>query len=159
MSSKCHCVYLLSGKTASGADVEYYGTVQVFDWQTCEQAAQSRRSRHLAPSSKVHCLAQLQRRTAKITPITHRLDLDEALAHEAVRTIVAFHTSDQNTLARGGPYCRINLPAADRAELSNLQEICNAPSWAEKVILLRELALRFPRTSSMRIHLEDRCFK
>jgi hypothetical protein len=152
--AKDFIVYHLTGLTLDREIVDYTGYVKVLPWQTNQEAANWRLERHLKEPK--FCLKNLAAKTAEVTVLTSRITHEEALVMEAVRTVVFFSV---NPKARGGPYCLSKLPAQDSAELQALTVICQQSSWSDKARELKTLASRLPGKSSLRRHLEDRCYK
>ena len=157
MADKCYVVYQLNGVDSKGQLLQYTGNVEVFRWQTREQAAGVRLTYHI--SKKLHCLQDLVPTSARMEALSPRLKLDDALELEAVRTVVSFHSARNKAVSRGGPYCLKHLSRADQDELSALSEICELPSWSAKVERLRKLVSAWKHSSSMKRHLDDKCYR
>lgn len=157
MADKSYVVYQLNGVDSQGQLLEYTGNVEVFLWQNRVQAAEVRLKWHI--SQKLSCLQDLVPNSAKIEWLSPRLKLADVLELEAVRTVVSYHSARKNVMSRGGPYCLKNLGRADQNELSALSEVCDLPSWSAKVQRLRKLVSTWKNSSSMKRHLDDKCYR
>lgn len=149
-------VYLLTGKDSSGKCLKYNGAVACYRHETREEAARWRLGKHLDSSTRLPCLKDLQTRTAQIEVVSTRMPLKDAHLLEACHTVVNY-LGDK--ASRGGPYCRRQLSSQDEQELSELAVVAEETSWKSRVAKLCKIVSSFEPSSSMRRHLENRCFR
>jgi hypothetical protein len=154
LAEQAFIVYRLTGKDEERRSIQYFGSVEVYEQQLRQEAADLRVTWHL--SKRLRCLEGLIGKTAKAEVLSNRLPLSEALAFEAAHTVVA-HQADPTS--RGGPYCLKRLHDKDEQELKDLAEICDIASWTTKVSRLQTLVSSWKSTSSMKRHLSNSCYK
>jgi hypothetical protein len=154
LAEQAFIVYRLTGKDEERRSIQYFGSVEVYEQQLRQEAADLRVTWHL--SKRLRCLEGLIGKTAKAEVLSNRLPLSEALALEAAHTVVA-HQADPTS--RGGPYCLKRLHDKDEQELKDLAEICDIASWITKVSRLQTLVPSWKSTSSMKRHLSNSCYK
>ena len=97
MAGKVFIVYKLRGEDNSGELLEYTGIVEVYSWQTLKQAAGVRGAWHI--SHRLRCLEDLVPSSVVLDVLSPRCQLDDALALEAVHTVMAY---SHDSRARGG---------------------------------------------------------
>ena len=153
MASWCTC-YKLLGKTFAGQEVQYYGQVAVGFSQTSQDAADYRNSMH--KSCRKWCLSQVNPATMSCTAVGHKLSPQDVLLQEVVLTVIAWHADDT---VRGGPYTLRHLLSSQLEELHTLKAICELRTFAAQRLRVKEIALRMPVSSSLRRHVEDRCYQ
>jgi hypothetical protein len=153
MASGCTC-YKLTGKTFDGQEVQYYGQVAVGFSQTNQDAADYRNRIH--KSCRKWCLSRVDPATMSCTAVGHKLWPQDALLQEVVLTVIAWHADDT---VRGGPYTLRHMLPSQVEELNALKVICELRTYAAQRLRVKEIAMRMPVSSSLRRHVEDRCYQ
>jgi hypothetical protein len=158
MSKYCTC-YELTGKFTDGRKVLYIGCVEVLTQQNCQDAADYRLGEH--QRKRKWCLKDVAASSMSCTAVGQRLPAEQALLQETVLTVQAMknHKDHKGVVVRGGPYCYSELSKNMLEELEELRAIFNLRTFAQQRAKVAEIAQGMPTTSSLRAHVEDRCYK
>ena len=90
------------------------------------------------------------------TAVGHKLCPQDALLQEVVLTVIAWRADDT---VRGGPYTFRHLLPSQVEELHTLKVICELRTYATQRLRVKEIAMLVPVSSSLRRHVEDRCYQ
>jgi len=153
MAEWCTC-YVLEGKTDDGKVQRYYGQCGVKHYQTSQEAADWRNEKH--KSCRKWCLSHVDPGSMKCTALGNQLCPEDALLQETVLMVIAYQTDET---VRGGPYVLRHLLSSQRSELGKLEAICKLRTYSEQRKRVAEIAKSMPLMSSLRAHVEDRCFQ
>jgi len=137
--------YLLAGEYADGEPLEYYGVVRKLRGQTKEEACTWRLGQH--KECLKFCLRGAKLDSLSCVPRSVLMPEKQAVLEEVALTARAF---PRNHRARGGPYCRKDLPGRDVKELKELEGLATGD--------IGKLAAKKSLSSNLRLHVEMRCF-
>jgi len=147
------------GKFPDGRKALYIGCVEVLTQQSCQDAADYRLGEH--QRNRKWCLKDVAASSMSCTAVGQRLPAEQALLQETVLTVQAMknHKDHKGVVVRGGPYCYSELSKHMLEELEELRAILNLRTFAQQRAKVAEIAEGMPATSSLRAHVEDRCYQ